>query len=72
MLGVRIDPTTEAQLTALARARRQSKSDIAREAIAQYLATHDLDQEARRQSLLASATDKPDDYLRVDESGWQP
>lgn len=52
MLGVRLDETTEKGLGDLARRTRRTKSDIAREAIARFVRSHDeaLAMEARRQS----------------------
>ena len=51
MLGLRLDPTLEKWLAALARQRGRTKSDLAREAIRRYLETEVLPAEARRQSL---------------------
>ena len=47
MLGVRLDPETERGLEALARRTRRPKSQIAREAIRQYVAKSDVKAQAR-------------------------
>lgn len=70
MLGVRLDPETERQLTTLAKRSRRSKSDIAREAISKYVRRHDaaLLAEAKRQSLRAAArgwTDEDEEWERM-------
>jgi RHH-type transcriptional regulator, rel operon repressor / antitoxin RelB len=59
VLGVRLDPKTEQKLEALAAQQGRTKSDIVREAIRRYLEQDHFLEEARRQSLLVSAT--PDD-----------
>jgi hypothetical protein len=47
-LTVRLNPRTERALTALARRRRQTRSDIVREAIEHYTATSDGDTPEQR------------------------
>ena len=61
MLGVRLDRDTERALDALAQRTRRSKSDIAREAVRQYVSRQDAAylSEARRQSLAAARNDDP-------------
>jgi len=49
MLGVRLDPETEAGLARLARQTRRSKSDVARDAMREYLDRHSLDAELQRE-----------------------
>ena len=64
MLGVRLEPELEAQLTAVANACGRTKSDIAREAVRRYVKEHDLAYraECRRQSLIITALPRtPDD-----------
>ena len=69
MLGVRLDPETEAGLARLAKQTRRAKSDIAREAVRRYVARHDAAYlaEARRQSLLAAAEEDDDTLALLDE-----
>lgn len=54
MLGLRLDPTLERNLAALARRQGRTKSDVVREAIRRYLEAELLPPEARRQSLLVA------------------
>ncbi len=68
MLGVRLDRSLDRKLTAEARRRRITKSQLAREAIERYLAGHDLAAEARAQSLRASR--RAVEYLPHDDDGW--
>lgn len=66
MLGVRLDPETEAGLARLAKQTRRAKSDIAREAVRRYVSRHDAAYlaEARRQSIAASSVaDSPEELL---------
>lgn len=49
MLGVRLDTETERRLAAVARRTRRPKSDIAREAVREYLDRHDTEDELERQ-----------------------
>lgn len=69
MLGVRLDPETEAGLARLAKRTRRAKSDIAREAVRRYVARHDAAYlaEARRQSLAASGEEGDEDAAMLDE-----
>lgn len=48
-LGLRLEPELQRQLALLARRTGRSKSDIAREAVRDYLDRHDEDAEFRRQ-----------------------
>ena len=52
MLGLRLEPELQRQLATLARRTGRSKSDIAREAVRDYLDRHDDDAEFRRQVFL--------------------
>ena len=56
MLGVRLEPELEASLARLSRQLRRTKSDIARQAISQYVRRQNQAYlaEAKRQSLEAS------------------
>ncbi len=55
VLGIRLDPGLERKLVAIARQQKRTKSEVAREAIRRYVESATLVEEARRQSLLASA-----------------
>jgi RHH-type rel operon transcriptional repressor/antitoxin RelB len=55
MLGIRLDDELDQKLTAIARQRGLTKSELVREAIRRYLSEDELASEARRQSLLVSA-----------------
>ena len=70
MLGVRINPELEAKLEAIAMALGRSKSDIAREALRRFVEAHDLQKEAREQSLRVAAVEGDADMLPFDERGW--
>ena len=69
MLGIRLEPDPERMLRALARARRSSKSALAREAIRRYVAQESIAERARDQSQRASGTKKSGE-LRSDDDGW--
>jgi predicted transcriptional regulator len=73
MLGVRLDRTLDRRLTAEARRRHITKSQLAREAIAKYLAADDLAARAREQSLRVSRR-KADEGLHDahDDREWTP
>lgn len=49
MLGVRLSEQDDQALARFAKRSRRSKSDIAREAVQEYLRRHTLDEEWRRQ-----------------------
>ena len=66
MLGVRLDHETEAALAALARRTHRSKSDIAREAVRDYVGRHSLDAEWKRQLGLVQSAQRTDDLAFVD------
>ena len=67
MLGVRLPVDTENDLAAFARRTRRSKSDIARDAVREYLDRHRVDEEFRRQLRLIAAATSEDDLALVDE-----
>jgi predicted transcriptional regulator len=69
ILGVRLDKELDRRLTAEARRRRVTKSQLAREAIDRYLAGHDLVVQAQEQSRRASAI-AYEDPLPHDDRGW--
>jgi predicted transcriptional regulator len=60
MLGVRLDAETERGLEALARQTRRPKSQIAREAIQQYVAKSDARGRARQEWLAISRRESED------------
>jgi RHH-type rel operon transcriptional repressor/antitoxin RelB len=66
MLGIRLEPELARRLDWLARATGRPKSELARDAIRQYLESNA--EEARRQSQLVS--DSAGDELASDDSGW--
>lgn len=68
MLGIRLEPELARRLEWLARATGRPKSDLAREALRDFLDANV--EEARRQSLLASQA--PTDDLPSDDTGWTP
>ena len=70
MLGVRLDSELEERLAAVARTQGRSKSDIAREAVRRYVEQHDeaFQAEAKRQSLVAAATDRASDDWKFSEA----
>jgi RHH-type rel operon transcriptional repressor/antitoxin RelB len=67
MLAIRLDAQMERRLAALARRQRRTKSQIAREALRQYLEGESLAAEARRQSLHVSRTAAERDAVRFVE-----
>ncbi|MGO8997789.1 MAG: ribbon-helix-helix protein, CopG family [Polyangiaceae bacterium] len=69
MLGVRLDPRLDRLLSALARRRRTTKSELAREAIQRYLTEADLAARAKEQSQRASRKAAPDE-IEHDDRGW--
>ena len=66
MLGIRLEPELARRLDWLARATGRPKSELAREAIRNYLDGNA--EEARRQSLLASRI--PFEEFPSDDTGW--
>ncbi len=68
MLGIRLDPATEAGLLSIARRTKRTKSDIARDAIGLYVRRHDeaFLAEARRQSIEASRVDDAETLEMLD------
>lgn len=69
VLGVRLEPRLERALAQLARRRRTTKSALAREAIDRFVREAGLAEQAREQSLRASATDDLPD-VGHDDRGW--
>ena len=69
MLGVRLDPSEEMNLSDLARRTGRTKSEIARLAISQYIRANDERYlaECRRQSQLASKMDSKEDLLYLQQ-----
>lgn len=63
MFGIRLEPELDLKLTALARKRGKTKSDLVREAIRQFLLENDLVVEAQRQSLRVSKAGDEQDAL---------
>ncbi|MFD1951428.1 ribbon-helix-helix protein, CopG family [Sphingomonas arantia] len=61
MLGIRLNPDLEADLTALARRTHRTKSDVAREAVREYVDRHSLDAEYRRQVALVHEAQRGSD-----------
>ena len=61
MLGLRLDSEMERRLVRFAAETRRSKSDIAREAVAEYLDRHGVDSEMQRQLRIVAAADATDD-----------
>ena len=87
MLGIRLDRDLEARLQRFAANSRRSRSDIAREAVRQYLERHDVAAEFQRQVEILQASITADEvkaheaatgaYLRMldEEDGgydWGP
>ena len=75
MLGVRLEVVLDQKLTAIAKQRGLTKSDLVREAIRRYLSEDELASEARRQSLLVSAHEDEEtlDFIEqaTDLDDWQ-
>ena len=71
-LGLRLEPRLGSQLASLSRRTGRSKSDIAREAVREYLDRHDEDAEFRRQVALLNQGYSADDRARraVMTSDW--
>jgi RHH-type rel operon transcriptional repressor/antitoxin RelB len=65
MLGVRLDAETESNLDALARETRRSKSQIAREAIRDYITRHS--RVARAKAEWAEISRRERDDAEIDE-----
>ncbi len=57
MLGIKLDSDLDGRVAEFARARGQSKSEVGRRALVEYLDRHSLDQEFRRQLALAADED---------------
>lgn len=66
MLGLRLDSETESRLVRLAAETRRSKSDIAREAVSEYLDRHGMDSEMQRQLRVIAAADEIESLDRAD------
>ena len=75
VFGIRLEEDLDLKLTAIARQRGLTKSDLVREAISRYLNENELATEARRQSLLASSQKEEEDVMEfiehtADLQGW--
>ena len=75
MFGIRLEEDLDLKLTAIARQRGLTKSDLVREAISRYLNENELATEARRQSLLAGSQKEEEDVMEfiehtADLQGW--
>ena len=68
MLGLRLDAETEAGLSRIARREGRTKSDIARDALRQYLSRVEDDAALIAQVKAIAALTTEDDLLRLDES----
>lgn len=66
MLGLRLDSAMAEHLERFARATRRSKSDIARDAVREYLDRHALDDEYKRQVQAIAAATTEDDLAWLD------
>ena len=66
MLGLRLDAEMTAHLDRFSKATRRSKSDIARDAMREYLARHTVDEEYRRQVRAIAAAVNAADLAQVD------
>jgi RHH-type rel operon transcriptional repressor/antitoxin RelB len=62
MLGIRLDSGLEGDLDRFARATQRTKSDIAREAVREYLQRHSTEDEFRRQAALVHAFNAESDW----------
>ncbi len=56
MIGIKLDRELDGRVAAFAKARGQSKSEVGRRALVEYLDRHSLEEEFRRQ--LAHAADE--------------
>lgn len=66
MLGLRLEPELQQQLTTLSRRIGRSKSEIAREAVREYLVRHDDEAEFRRQVIALNDSYTPEDVASHD------
>jgi RHH-type transcriptional regulator, rel operon repressor / antitoxin RelB len=66
VLGLRLDRDTEQRLVRFARETRRSKSDVARDAMREYLDRHAVDDEMQRQLKMIAAADRAEDLDLVD------
>lgn len=66
MLGLRLDRDMEQRLVRFARATRRSKSDVARDAMREYLDRHAVDEEYLRQVRALAAATSEDDLAELD------
>ncbi|MGD8589169.1 MAG: DUF3018 family protein [Chromatiales bacterium] len=67
MLAIRLEDELDQKLTAIAKQRGITKSDLVREAIRRYLSEDELASEARRQSLLVSGHEAEEETLEFIE-----
>ncbi|MEH3107950.1 MAG: ribbon-helix-helix protein, CopG family [Sphingomonas fennica] len=66
MLGLRLERDLEERLDGFAAQTRRSRSQIAREALREYLDRHAIDAEWRRQIALIAASTTEEDLDRLD------
>jgi RHH-type transcriptional regulator, rel operon repressor / antitoxin RelB len=66
VLGVRLDAVLTEKLDRFATVSRRSKSDIARDAVREYLERHDIDDDYRRQVQAIAAATRERDLLWLD------
>lgn len=66
LLGLRLDSDMEQRLGRFAMETRRSKSEIAREAVREYLDRHAMDAELQRQLSVIAAADDDDDLFWLD------
>ena len=70
-IGIRLEPELEQQLERLAQSLGKTRSACVREAIANYLARFDGDEEAKRQSsLIAASSTQPWSEPLPDWDDW--
>jgi RHH-type transcriptional regulator, rel operon repressor / antitoxin RelB len=66
VLGLRLDDAMEQRLGRFARESRRSKSDIARDAVREYLDRHAVDDEYKRQVRAIAAATTEAELARID------
>jgi len=69
VLGLRLDTAMAERLGRFAQETRRSKSDIARDAVREYLDRHAVDGEIRRQLQVIAAATTGADLARIDALG---
>ncbi len=74
MIGIKLDGELDGRVAAFAKARGQSKSEVGRRALVEYLDRHSLDEEFRRQLALAADEDVSDmqdlTQMAFDDPDW--